>query len=90
MAEPSGDVDAKGVWVRRHHTEVTLRFDRIDDLKLEEFNHQNVIRDLEIAPIEREGGRVLRVTMHSSYGMAATFDCARARVIDVRPFTPAA
>jgi hypothetical protein len=88
--EMTDDVDPTGCYVRQHHTEVTLRFDGIDELKLEAFNTQNVLAGLEISEIEQPGGSRFRVSMASLYGMAAEFECVRATVADVQPFTPPA
>jgi hypothetical protein len=87
LFEMTNEVDAKGFFVRRHHTEVTLRFDGIVELNLREFNRQNVLAGLEIAQVGQSGIARFRVSMPSSYGMEAEFECARASVADVRPFT---
>jgi hypothetical protein len=88
VCEPTGEVSPAGVWVYHHHTEVTLRFDRITDLRLEDFNRQNVIARLEVSTIGDAAPAGLRVSMTSSHGMEAMFECRRATVADVRPFTP--
>jgi hypothetical protein len=89
--EMTKEVDAKGFYVLRHHTEVTLRFDGVSGLRLEAFNRQNVLSSLEIQRIARPGsdGQHFRVSMPSSYGLEADFECGRAIVAEVRPFNPA-
>lgn len=86
--EMTNEVDAKGFYVLKNHTEVTLRFVGISGLKLEGFNHQNVLWDLEVLQIAAPAsdGQRLQVSMPSSYGMDAEFECDRAIVADVRPF----
>lgn len=86
LFEMTNAVDAKGFFVSRHHTEVTLRFDGIAELKLRDFNRQNVLAGLEIAQVDQPGSARFRVSMPSSYGMEAEFECERASVADVRPF----
>lgn len=84
--ETTKDVDAEGFLVRRHHTQVTLRFDGIAALRLEGFNGQNVIARLEMT----KDPAGLHVTMSSSYGVEADFKCAKATIVDVGPFAPQA
>jgi hypothetical protein len=90
--EMTSEVDSKGFYVLRNHTEVLLRFTGVVATRLQWFNHQNVLSSLEISelnPNEHEG-RVIRVEMPSSYGLEAEFDCKRAIVASVRPYGPAA
>ena len=87
----TSDIDLKGYYVLRHHTEVVLRFTEVVLSRLQWFNHQNVLSSLEadeLNPSEHEGRR-FRITMPSSYGLEAEFDCKRAIVVQVRPFEPA-
>lgn len=71
------------------HTLATLRFEDVDDLKMDGFNHQNAILGLPIALQERgkyeSGGRLppyLVVEFQSAFGMGASFRCFRIEVID--------
>ncbi|HWF11122.1 MAG TPA: Imm50 family immunity protein [Bryobacteraceae bacterium] len=61
---------------------VRFVFHGIDDLSLEDFNHQNVIwsLELELAPENR-----MRITFHSIFGAALSFTCARGEVIEAAP-----
>src|SRR4051794_31467997 len=43
-------VDDRGYYVRNTHTLVRFAFEGIASIELSEFNHQNVLFDLEIAP----------------------------------------
>lgn len=83
--EMTNEVDVDGFYVQRSHTEVTLRFDDIKELKLEAFNRQNVLAGLTVSRFDRDGRARLRVAMPSSFGMDASFECARATVVHVRP-----
>jgi hypothetical protein len=58
---------------------VTLRFEQIRGFKLEEFNHQNVIQELVVDPLE--GG--LKVRFASHFGAEMEFTCARAEVLAI-------
>lgn len=90
--EMTSEIDSRGYYVLRHHTEVVLRFTGVVLSRLQWFNHQNVLSSLEISeldPRDREG-RAFRVEMPSSYGLEAEFDCKRAVVASVRPYGPAA
>lgn len=83
-------IDAEGFFVRRHHTQVTLRFDAIRKLELEAFNGQNVLTGLETSRLGQDEAGGLHVAMPSSYGMEAELKWAKATVVDVQPITPRA
>jgi len=89
--EMTSDVDPKGYYILKHHTEVSLRFTEVVLSRCQWFNHQNVLSSLEVDEIDPSGndGRRFRVAMPSSYGLEAEFDCKRAIVSRVRPFEPA-
>ena len=85
--EMTNEVDSRGYFVLRHHTEVTLRFTEVAIARLQWFNHQNVLWSLEVSGLDAdEGGKRLHIEMPSSYGMEAEFDCKRAIVANVRPY----
>src|SRR4030095_2473016 len=81
--EMTSEVDAKGYYVLKNHTEVTLRFTEVTLSRFQWFNHQNVLSSLEVEelnPPEHEG-RCWRIGMPSSYGLEAEFECKRAIVL---------
>ena len=86
--EMTNDVDWKGHFVLTHHTEVTLRFTEVALTRLQWFNQQNVLFELNVNELDPadHGGKKYRVEMSSSFGMDAEFDCKRAIVTNVRPF----
>jgi hypothetical protein len=88
--EMTSEVDAGGCYVLKHHTEVTMRFTRINLTRFEGFNEQNVLWsfDVEEIPPSEHDGRRLRVDMPTSYGLVCSFECERAFVIGVKPFEP--
>jgi hypothetical protein len=67
----------------------TLRFHDVDDVKIEGFNHQNAI--LGISIVQRERGKFasgedlppdLVVIFEPAFGVAASFRCRRAEILD--------
>ena len=60
---------------------ITLRFEGIENLKIEEFNHQNVIQTLVVDQAESR----LKVGFFSLFGAEVSFTCARARVAGIVP-----
>ncbi|HNU53172.1 MAG TPA: Imm50 family immunity protein [Verrucomicrobiota bacterium] len=71
------------------HTLATLRFEDVDDFRMEGFNHQNAIFELTITVQERgtfsNGERLppyLIVTFQAAFGMSASFRCFRIEVVD--------
>lgn len=80
----TSEVDQKGFYVLRNHTLVTIRFHDVEDIKMEGFNHQNVIFGLEI--LEEEPSRGIppsfTVSFDPSYGIDAAFKCTRIEVVE--------
>lgn len=68
-----------------NHTLVTLRFEEIDALELEDFGPQNVLFSLDV---QRDSTGRLTVDLPSSNGMTAVFTAASASVAAAEPFTP--
>lgn len=89
--EMTNEVDARGFYVCRHHTLVTLRFHGVDELAMEGFNHQNVLFDLLIEPHEHCDGSSadFMVEFNPSFGMSASFKCSGVEVLDAQPYAAA-
>ena len=87
--EMTSEVDAKGYYVLKNHTEVALSFTKVVVSRLQWFNHQNVLSSLEIDEIDPAATRVGDVELPSSFGLEAVFECERAIVTDVRSFESA-
>ena len=87
----TSEVDAKGYYVLKNHTEVALSFTKVVMSRLQWFNHQNVLSSLEIDEIDPAAheGRRFHVELPSSFGLEAVFECERAIVTDVRSFESA-
>ena len=71
------------------HTLATLRFEDVDDYRMEGFNHQNAILGLSITVQDRgkfESGESLPpylvVEFQPAFGMSASFRCFRIEVVD--------
>jgi hypothetical protein len=69
----------------------TLRFHDVDNVSIDGFNHQNAIAGISIVPRERgqyAGGENLPpdlvVTFEPAFGIAASFRCSRAEVLEAR------
>ena len=60
------DLDNEGYFVSVKHVVVTLQLTHVTDLKLEDYNHQNVIDGLGL--VRKPNGRIL-VTLEPCYGL---------------------
>jgi len=87
--ELTNEVNAEGYLVRRHHMLTSLLFIDIEELKINGFNHQNVIFALTIERQKRSDGPspVYAVKFDSSFGMRASFTAFRIEVADAVPCT---
>jgi hypothetical protein len=70
----------------RNHMLVTIRFEAIDQLRLEDFNRQNVIDDLNVEAVGG-GGKRFAVRMLANNGCDIGFLCDAVRVVSVEPYT---
>lgn len=61
----------------------TLRFEYVDDLELEDWEHRNVLEELEIEYDEDD--KRFEVEFSADDGCAAEFDCVRISVVSARP-----
>ena len=82
--EMTNHLDFNGYFILRHHTLSTLRFSEVSDLQLANFNHQNVLFDLEISEFSPETG--FSVSLPSSYGCETAFKCREICVLTTKPF----
>jgi len=87
--EITNDVSPDGRSVLRHHVLVHFRFHDVDGVRLEDFNHQNVLYGLSISDIrERQMERIhFEVGFDSSFGVSGSFQCHRVEVMQVTPCT---
>lgn len=85
--ELTSEVNAKGYFVLRKRTISTLRFNEVDQLHLENFNHQNAIYGLTLNRLEEDGRTTFNVEFEGAHGIDATFQCGSIEVLTVRPLT---
>jgi hypothetical protein len=83
----TNEVDSSGYYVLKNHTPITVRFSGVEELKLEGFNHQNVIFGLVIQPKEDSDSASAKfhIEFDPSFGIDAMFDCSTIEVVDVAP-----
>jgi Immunity protein 50 len=86
--ERTDEIDSEGLFVLRKQTLVSLRFEGIDRLKLEGFNHQNALWGLHVIDIRRKRMENLAYEVHfdGSFGVHCEFMCHDVRVERVRPW----
>lgn len=91
LFQMTGEVDERGYFRLRNHTLVVLRFFQVDGLKLEGFNHQNVLRELSIEDISSRQMEDIKFKVHfsSAFGLEASFLCRAVAVVSTEPFVPA-
>jgi hypothetical protein len=75
--EMTDRIGSDGAYVLRNHTLVSFRFAGVDQVVLEEFNNQNVLRDFAITDIRDRQleGLKYEINFASSFGMGARFLC---------------
>jgi len=88
--EMTDEIDSEGLFILRKNTLVSLRFEGIDHLKLEGFNHQNTLSGLAVIDIRSKQMENLayEVFFDGSFGVHCEFMCHDVRVERVRPWTP--
>jgi hypothetical protein len=88
--EMTSEVDARGFYVLRHHTLVTLRFDGVAENRMAYFNNQNALSELAIIDVPERQSEGIRyeVTFSGSFGIEASFLCRDAEVVAARPWNP--
>jgi hypothetical protein len=83
----TGGVTPDGYYEQTKHSLVRFRCEQVAENQFENFNHQNVLIDLEFSHAEDERRGVI-VSLPSIYGFGGTLNCSRVRVMDVVPATP--
>jgi hypothetical protein len=74
--------------IMKNHVAVTFRFIEICKLRLEEFNHQNVLQDLCISDVsDRQLERIkFDVSFDGIFGVSAKFECHLISIESVEPY----
>lgn len=82
--EMTSEITASGHFQLRKHHLITFRFDHIDEVKIQNFNHQNVISELSICKIEPVIDHALiQVDFGSCFGIEGGFRAVSGSVIDL-------
>ena len=85
--EMTSDVTPDGYFILHKHHLVDFRFEGVEDLHLEGFNHQNVLLGLEFRPIDGSPQR-FEVFFDSAFGADAKFSCSRIVITGLAPCGP--
>jgi hypothetical protein len=86
--EITSEVGADGRYVLRHHVLVHFRFHDVVELKIEAFNHQNVLYGLGISDLQERQLENIKfgVSFDSSFGLGGAFQCRAVEVVSVVPY----
>lgn len=79
------ETDENGYYKTIHNYLVSLRFENITNLKLEDFNHQNVLWGLDFQEAEINSN-LIKVNMETSYGCRGEFLCEEVIVLGVTDY----
>ena len=79
----------KGYYKLQKHHLIHFRFDYIDELEIDGFNHQNAINSLEIEvlPKNDKGYLPLSIVIEQCYGISAEFTALSGAIVSVIPCT---
>jgi Immunity protein 50 len=88
--EMTKEVDGRGFFVLKDHTEVTFLFRGIDESYVKWFNQQNALQELAIIDICSRQLEKLEFEVHfvSAFGVEAEFKCKSIEIQDVMPMEP--
>ncbi len=73
------DTDERGFYRLSAECLLTLRFYEVEEVKLEGFNHQNVLFSLTVAKEQR-----FEVELESIFGISGTFSCSVIEVVSAQ------
>jgi len=79
------EVDQRGYYVLDKHTLIEFRAAGLLECNLVDFNHQNVILELDVITELVRDQPVFRLIISTSYGLSADILAASLEVISVRP-----
>jgi hypothetical protein len=87
LYEGTSGMDQEGRYVLKNHVVVRIKFSRIVNLTLADFNQQNALGSLVIEHLsDRERDTVkFRVVFESIFGVKAKFHCESVRIESVEP-----
>lgn len=82
----TSQVDERGYFVCDKHSIVVLKFDGVEDLELDGFNHQNALSELDISDAGPKS--LFEVYFDPAYGVGTQFKCRTIEVASVTPGIP--
>ena len=84
----SSSVTEDGFYKEEHDSVVQFHFEDITELRLEDFNHQNVLSCLVLTLVTDQISQssVLHVELEHCFGLSGSFTAKRARVVGIKPF----
>jgi len=85
--EMTSELTPKGYFILHKHHLVDFRFEGVDELHLEGFNHQNAMQGLNFKLLD-DGPLRFEVTLDGAFGADARFLCSRVIVAGVLPCGP--
>lgn len=88
--EMTSEIDPNNQYVLKNHTLVTVNFSGINQLSLEDFNHQNVLLGLSIKDIsdrQLEWDK-FEVSFDGIHGVSGRFQCKTVDIESVMPYEP--
>jgi hypothetical protein len=87
--EMTSEVDERGRYKTIKHVIITLEFDGVQEIALDDFNCQNSLWDLSLEEAVDEDERpALGVSFRPSFGVRCDFRCTLARVTSIEPRKP--
>jgi hypothetical protein len=83
------EVTPDGYYRLTHHHLITFRFEGVETVEIDGFNHQNVLSGIVLSQVPGDDGDVsLSVELEHCYGVSASFVAKRGRVVDVTACGP--
>ena len=85
--EITNEVAPTGFLILKNHVLVHFQFTKVVNVKLEDFNHQNVLFNLRIADIRQDQLESINfaISLDSSFGLSGRFRCKAAEILAVTP-----
>ena len=87
--EMDPQVDESGGYGLKNNFAVTFRFDKVVELSLEDFNHQNVLQELIVIDVSDRQLEMVKfqVSFDGIFGVSAKFQCHSISIESVEPYT---
>lgn len=85
-----GDLEADGHFRTTQHAVVSFVFYGVSAMRLETFNHQNVLSGLSVDEVQpnRDDTGTLEVAIEGCYGLDGSFRCTSGELLSIAPGIP--